>query len=87
MPVLLAPKDGVELVEGTVVDLRWRWDGVLEEDEYFDVRFWQEGAPHYGVAWTKESFHSVKGEAGITYYWAIAVIRDQGAVLGAKSGK
>jgi len=78
VPVLLAPEDGVELVEGTVVDLRWSWDGVLEEDEHFDVRFWQEGAPHYGVAWTKEGFHSMKGEPGITYYWAIAVIRDQG---------
>ena len=78
VPVLLSPQDGAQLAKDSYADLRWHWDGVLEKDEYFDVRLWQKGAPHDGVAWTKEGFYPVKGEPGITYYWAIAVIHGQG---------
>jgi hypothetical protein len=80
--VLISPEDGAQLAKtDSYADLRWRWDGVLEEEEYFDVRFWKEGAPHHGVAWAKEGFYPVKGEPGMTYYWAIAVIRGQGGQM------
>jgi len=75
--VLLSPEDGAQIAEDAYANLRWGWDGELEKDEYFDVRFWKNGAPHYGVAWTKEGSHAVRGEPGITYFWAIAVIRGQ----------
>ncbi len=77
-PVLIAPEDKAEIAPGAYANLWWAWDGVLAADEYFDVRFWQKGEPHNGVAWTKQGFYGVKGEAGKTYYWAIAVIRGQG---------
>lgn len=74
-PVLLSPHDGAQFAAGQAVPVRWTWDGDLGEDEYYDVRLWQEGAPHYGVGWSKESTYGVVGEPGTTYYWSIAVIR------------
>ena len=65
------------MAKNAYADLRWSWDGELDKDEYFDVRFWKNGAPHYGVTWTKEGSHAVRGEPGITYFWAIAVIHGQ----------
>jgi thiol-disulfide isomerase/thioredoxin len=76
-PVLVNPADGTTLAAETMAELRWHWDGDLAVDEYFDVRFWQEGAPHLGIAWTKEPRYPVRGEPGIRYLWAIAVIRGQ----------
>jgi cytochrome c biogenesis protein CcmG/thiol:disulfide interchange protein DsbE len=76
-PMLIQPADGAVLAAGTYADLRWSWDGELAEGEYFDVRFWQEGAPHYGVAWTTEPRYVVLGEPETSYFWAVAVIRGQ----------
>lgn len=75
-PVLLAPDDGATLT--FPVTLRWSWNGTLQEDEWFDVRVWPEGLPHYGIAWTKEP-QVVVANPGIqiqgTVYWSVAVIR------------
>jgi len=76
-PVLISPRDKAEFEENSYANLWWAWEGKLAEDEYYDVRFWQEGEPHYGVVWTKDEFFGVLGKPGITYYWAIAVIRGQ----------
>ncbi len=76
-PVLIAPDDDARFATGERVTVRWTWDGELGPDEYFDVRLWQEGAPHYGVGWSREEMYGVVGEPNVTYYWSIAVIRGQ----------
>lgn len=73
-PVLLSPEDGANFPAGEQVELRWTWDGELSEHEHFDVRLWKEGAPNYGVGWSKEERYAVKGDPGVTYYWSVAVI-------------
>jgi hypothetical protein len=58
--------------------LRWDWDGQLAENEYFDVRVWKEGQPHYGIGWTKTSEYILPTSLGSgdgEYFWSIAVIR------------
>lgn len=75
-PLLLEPANGAQFGGGQVW-LRWRWDGQLGADEHFDVRVWQEGKPHYGVAWTEKPEHLLNLDAlgGGGYYWSVAVIR------------
>jgi hypothetical protein len=72
---LLEPEDGADFSSRTM--LRWTWDGTLRTDEYFDVRVWREGDPHYGVAWTKqpEFLYDPKIKGPGTFYWSIAVIQ------------
>jgi hypothetical protein len=78
-PTLLEPEDIAFLSQEALGTYRlgWTWDGILQEDEWFDVRIWQAGIPHYGIAWTKQRTYSydiclrVSGE----YYWSVAVIR------------
>jgi hypothetical protein len=80
-PRLLQPEDVVFLSQGAGNQylMRWRWDGTLAADEWFDVRVWQAGTPHYGVAWTKQPQYMydlcLKGNG--VFYWSIAVIRGQ----------
>lgn len=74
-PVLLSPDNGAQFPPGQEVPVRWTWDGALGEDEYFDVRLWQEGAPHYGVGWSRDEAYAVVGEPGAVHYWSVAVIR------------
>ncbi len=73
-PVLLSPAHGARFPAGREVAVRWAWDGELGEDQHFDVRLWQEGAPHYGVGWSKDKAYGVLGEPGVTYFWSVAVI-------------
>ena len=57
--------------------MQWVWEGTLRPDEWFDVRVWQAGEPHYGVAWTKQPEYlydiCIKGSG--LFFWSIAVIR------------
>jgi hypothetical protein len=77
--VLLEPEDIAYLSQEAFGTYRlgWTWDGILQEDEWFDVRVWQVGMPHYGIAWTKQREYKydiclrVSGQ----YYWSVAVIR------------
>lgn len=80
-PVLLSPEDGARFPGGTEVVIHWAWEGELGADEHFDVRLWKEGAPHYGVGWSKEHRYAVVGEPGVTYYWSVAVIRGEGGQM------
>lgn len=73
-PVLLSPKDGDNFPAGAEVTLSWQWDGELGEHEHFDVRLWKEGAPNYGIGWSKEEHYAVEGDPGVTYYWSVVVI-------------
>lgn len=75
-PELVAPEDGTST--SVPVTLRWSWNGTLGPDEYFDVRLWQAGQPHYGIAWTKapEFVLNDTSRQG-TYFWSVAVVRGQ----------
>jgi hypothetical protein len=78
-PVLLQPENVAFLSRGSGNEftLRWQWDRTLQADEWFDVRIWQEGMPHYGIAWTKEPYYRydlcLNGNG--YFFWSIAVIR------------
>ncbi len=80
-PALLLPEDGAQFVAGMAAELTWSWAGELASDEYYDVRVWQEGEPHNGVAWSKEPFLLFTGETAIPYRWAVAIIRGQGGQM------
>jgi hypothetical protein len=81
VPVLIQPEDIVFLSQeaDTRYLMHWMWDGMLEADEWFDIRIWQAGLPHYGVAWTKEPEYEydicLKGNG--QFYWSVAVIRGE----------
>ena len=78
-PVLLQPEDVVFLSQylDTTYIMRWKWDGSLQADEWFDVRIWQEGRSHHGVAWTKkpEYVYDICLKGNGNFFWSIAVIR------------
>ena len=80
-PQLLQPGDAVFFSPGAGYQypMRWQWDGTLRADEWFDVRVWQEGMPHYGIAWTKQPEYTfdlcLKGSG--YFFWSVAVIRGQ----------
>jgi hypothetical protein len=74
VPVIIFPEDGANFPPGARVELRWAWGGDLSEHEHFDVRLWKEGAPNYGIGWSKEEHYTVKRDPGVTYYWSVAVI-------------
>ncbi len=81
-PVLLEPDDGAYIRQSNVSSLhplRWEWAGTLKEDEWFDIRVWKVGTPHYGIAWTKEKeyFYDSCLQVGGNYNWSIAVIRGE----------
>lgn len=80
-PTLISPDDGARFGAEVPAELRWSWAGELASDEYYDVRVWQEGEPHRGVAWTKEPLLLFAGEPTIHYRWAIAVIRGEGGQM------
>lgn len=79
MPVLNTSSNDLELDRRlSSLALEWSWDGTLAEDEYFDVRVWREGDPHYGISWTKDSRLDLtdwlhEQEPG-TYFWSVALI-------------
>jgi hypothetical protein len=77
----MQPEDIVFLSQGSnnLYTMRWAWDGTLQADEWFDIRVWREGRPHYGVAWTKRLEYAydlcIKGNGH--FNWSVAVIRGQ----------
>ena len=81
---LVQPDDHALLSQttGSQHTLRWTWDGTLQSGEWFDVRVWTAGTPHYGIAWTKEPFYWVDICLldSREYYWSIAVIRGEDGV-------
>ena len=80
-PRLIQPQDVVYLSQysGNLYTMRWTWDGVLNEDEWFDVRIWRAGMPHYGIAWTKDTeyVYDICLQGSGDYFWSIAVIRGE----------
>lgn len=80
-PVLIEPEDVSLLTQSTFSTylFEWTWEGTLESDEWFDVRVWQPGMPHYGVAWTRERayLYDLCLQGSGEYLWSVAVVRGQ----------
>lgn len=80
-PVLVQPDDVVFLSQGadSKYTMRWEWDGTLQADEWFDVRIWQVGMPHLGVAWTKEPqyVYDICLKRNGLYFWSVAIVRGE----------
>jgi hypothetical protein len=78
-PVLVQPEDVVFLSQGadTRYTMHWKWDGTLQADEWFDVRIWQAGMSHHGVAWTKEPqyVYDICLKRNGLYFWSVAIVR------------
>ena len=83
-PVLVQPEDVVFLSQGadSRYIMRWEWDGTLQTDEWFDVRIWQAGMPHHGVAWTKEPqyVYDICLKRNGLYFWSVAIVRGEGGL-------
>jgi hypothetical protein len=83
-PDLVQPEDVVFLSQGadTKYTMHWEWDGTLQAEEWFDVRIWQAGMPHHGVAWTKQPQYvydiCLKGNG--QYFWSVAIVRGEGGL-------
>ncbi|MGD8598235.1 MAG: CHAT domain-containing protein [Anaerolineae bacterium] len=80
-PRLIQPQDVVYLSQysGNLYTMRWTWEGTLKEDEWFDVRIWRAGMPHYGIAWTKDTeyVYDICLQGSGNYYWSIAIVRGE----------
>jgi hypothetical protein len=80
-PSLIQPGDIVFLSQeaDTRYTMRWTWDGDLQKDEWFDVRVWQAGMPHYGIAWTKqpEYVYDICLKGNGNFYWSVAIVRGE----------
>ena len=77
-PTLIAPSDGSEFV-ASELELAWRWDAGLNENQFFALRIWPEELP-YREIWSEEARVSV-AEAIDSYsvdlgsfYWKVAVV-------------
>ena len=79
-PELLGPTED-ESVHGRELLMSWTWDGVLGEDEYFDVRLWRLGAPPAGIAWTKDPEYVERVVRTGWHSWTVAVIRGKDGVI------
>ena len=84
VPLLVQPDNYAFLsqVNGSQHTLRWAWDGTLQPGEWFDVRVWTAGMPHYGIAWTKEPLYwiDICLLESREYNWSITVIRGEDGV-------
>lgn len=81
-PILVLPADGTLFAYIEPITLEWVWDTPLEDDQYFDVRIWQEGQPAYGITWTKETYYVlydwlIEQYRTGTYYWQIGLVQGQ----------
>ncbi len=72
-PILEAPIAGAGV--GGRVTFRWRWARPLQANEYYDLRVWLQGQPHFGIAWTRETSYQAALAQGGSYQWGVAVIQ------------
>jgi protein phosphatase len=74
-PVLLEPAP-VSDVSGRTVRLRWRWEGQLKENEWFDLWMWPRGEGERSIHWTKSSEEDLGPPGGVgVYFWKVRVVR------------
>jgi hypothetical protein len=82
-PTLLSPEDGKVFQGNDVPRLSWAYDCELAQNQFFDVRLWRDGDPHYGVTWTKENSYPLDYERfGPGFHnWSVAVVSGQDGVV------
>lgn len=77
-PIPVAPDNGAG-VQGVFPALYWAWDGELKEDEFFEVRIWQEDITTYhpALGWVKvpQFDYNIMGERRGKYYWTVVVVK------------
>jgi LysM repeat protein len=83
-PTVLRPQDQA-VFEGreTSIVLHWASVGILEEEEWYEVRVWARGENDAHRAWTKASNWRVPnslypGAIGGAFYWDVAVVYRSG---------
>ena len=85
-PRLISPGIGSAFARGHNPVLSWTYDCALGPNEWFDVRLWQEGDPHFGKTWTKDHYytldHKIFAKRG-THFWSVAVVQGQNGVVDA----
>lgn len=78
-PVLLEPLNQYNVL-GLPVTLKWKWDGTLGANEYFDVRVWFGGQAKTGISLTKQPALTIGADHPIWrfgpgwYHWAVVVV-------------
>ena len=77
-PALVAPADGSEFVESNL-ELAWRWDAGLSENQFYALRLWTGEIP-YREIWSEaarvsvaEAIDSYSVDLG-SFYWKVAVV-------------
>ncbi len=76
-PVLISPVEGAVVEEKREMLLQWSWNGLLAENEHFDVKIRPDGQDRSAyVAWEVGEGHNFV--ANLTpgrYYWSVQVIQ------------
>src|SRR5450432_76418 len=54
-PVLTAPDNNSALDNAAAVTLKWTWYRPLGDNEFYDLRVWQDGQPENGITWTADA--------------------------------
>jgi serine/threonine protein kinase len=78
---LLEPGNDASFSAGDTITFRWQGGSTLQGSQYYDVRVWREGAPHYGVVSSQTTQASINANAlGTgTFFWSVAVVDNGGS--------
>jgi serine/threonine protein kinase len=74
VPMLVSPENEAT-VGSEFTQLVWTGSLKTNGNEWFDVRLWQEGQAHLGIAWTQALHYECRPPKSGKWYWAIAIIR------------
>ncbi|MEM7345418.1 MAG: hypothetical protein AAF485_14350 [Chloroflexota bacterium] len=75
-PILLEPTEGVVVEQGREILLHWSWNGLLAENERFDIKIRPDGQSRSAyVAWEEGTGHTFQANLSPgRYYWSVQVI-------------
>jgi serine/threonine protein kinase len=78
---LVEPANDASFSAGELITFRWQGGGTLQAGQYYDVRVWREGAPHYGVVGSQTTQATINANSlGTgTFFWSVAVVSNGGA--------
>jgi hypothetical protein len=77
LPISYSPPDGIDVFGSTV--LRWTYNGILAEDEFFDVKIKPQGSNNsVFVDWSKSPEYTLQPWSGWQpglYTWQIGIVK------------
>ena len=78
-PVITGPRAGAQVLQNRRIVLRWFWNGLLAENEYFDVKIRPEAQPKSAyTAWESADVHAFSATLPPgRYFWTVQVLRGQ----------